>query len=111
LGESDVGAFVQIVAVDPKQGLAIRALEDFVKLPDFFEEGAGHLTHEEERKNVLFLKKRNKKNFISPQLPRSRPWLGSFRTTRHKSLLLLFFRKEVLSSLALLFPLTQALVP
>jgi hypothetical protein len=63
LGESDVGAFVQIVAVDPKQGLAIRALEDFVKLPDFFEEGAGHLTHEEERKNVLFLKKKNQKNF------------------------------------------------
>jgi hypothetical protein len=43
--------------VDPQQGLAVRALDDFVKLPNFLEKSTGHATPEESS----FLKKRTKK--------------------------------------------------
>jgi hypothetical protein len=47
---------------------------------------------------MFFSEEKNQKTFISPPLPRSRPWPGYCRSARNKSLLLLFFRKEVSSS-------------
>ncbi len=47
---------------------------------------------------MFFSEEKNQKTFTSPPLPRSRPWPGSFRGRRNKSLLLLFFRKEGLAS-------------
>jgi hypothetical protein len=46
---------------------------------------------------MFFSEEKNQKTFIFQPLPRSRPWPASFRRARHKSLLLLFFRKEELS--------------
>jgi hypothetical protein len=58
---------------------------------------------------VFFSEEKNQKTFISPPLPRSRPWPVRLRQRRDKSLLLLFFRKEDLSSLACRFLKAPAL--
>jgi hypothetical protein len=43
---------------------------------------------------LFFSEEKNQKTFISPPLPRSRPWPGPIRSAKQKSLLLLFFKKE-----------------
>ncbi len=43
---------------------------------------------------MFFSEEKNQKTFISLPLPGSRPWPGSIRWRRNRSLLLLFFRKE-----------------
>jgi hypothetical protein len=53
---------------------------------------------------MFFFEKKNQKTLTSPPLPRSGPWPGSIRRRRNKSLLRLFFRKEVLAFLPLAFP-------
>jgi hypothetical protein len=55
---------------------------------------------------MFFSEEKNQKTFISPPLPRSRPWPASFRWRRTKSLLLFFFRKEVLAFFLLASPAT-----
>jgi hypothetical protein len=50
---------------------------------------------------MFFSEEKNQKTFTSPLAARSRPWPGSLRWLRNKSLLLLFFRKEGLTYLAL----------
>jgi hypothetical protein len=47
---------------------------------------------------MFFSEEKNQKTFNSPALPRSRPWPVGLRWRRCKSLLLLFFRKEDLST-------------
>jgi hypothetical protein len=47
--------------------------------------------------SMFFSEEKNQKTFISPPLPRGKPWPACIRSTRPKSLLLLFFRKEDLS--------------
>jgi hypothetical protein len=47
----------------------------------------------------LFSEEKKQKTFISPQLPIGRPRPGYIRERSNKSLLVLFFRKELLSSL------------
>jgi hypothetical protein len=43
---------------------------------------------------VFFSEEKKQKTFVSPQLQLGRPWPGSCRRRRDKSLLVLFFRKE-----------------
>jgi hypothetical protein len=57
-----------------------------------------------EARKVFFSEEKKQKTFISQPLPISRPWPASLRSTRIKSLLLLFFRKEGLH-----FPFTLVL--
>jgi hypothetical protein len=60
------------------------------------------------KQECSFLKKRTKKLLFPRSFPDRENSRHLSADARHKSLLLLFFRKEDLSSLALLFPLTQA---
>jgi hypothetical protein len=41
LVEGDKRAFVQVMAVDPEQGLTVGPAKYFVTAPDFFEQGVG----------------------------------------------------------------------
>jgi hypothetical protein len=52
----------------------------------------------EREERVFFSEEKKQKTFASPPLPRSRPWPATCRGRMNKSLLLLFFRKEDLSS-------------
>jgi hypothetical protein len=45
-------------------------------------------------RSMFFSEEKNQKTFASPPIPRSRPWPATLSWRRHKSLLLLFFRKE-----------------
>jgi hypothetical protein len=49
-----------------------------------------------ERK-MFFSEEKNQKTFVSQQAEAYRPWPGSVRQRRRKSLLVLFFRKEHLA--------------
>jgi hypothetical protein len=49
------------------------------------------------KKKSSFLKKRSKKLLFLGAAARSRPWPRSWNLRRHKSLLVLFFRKELLA--------------
>jgi hypothetical protein len=49
-------------------------------------------------RKVFFSEEKKQKTFISPWLPTRRPWPATLQLQGHKSLLVLFFRKEHLTS-------------
>jgi hypothetical protein len=50
------------------------------------------------QERIFFSEEKKQKTFMSSQLPIEWPWRASRRERRNKSLLVLFFRKEQLSS-------------
>jgi hypothetical protein len=56
-------------------------------------------------RRVFFSEEKKQKTFMSSLLTLGRPWPASYRKRRNKSLLVLFFRKELLSLLTLMLAL------